>query len=209
LAGGNRATPESGAIAQRIFAETTGLSRNLKIHTALVIHLDRGSKIELGERNLLRGLRVEYPERFTGDRVIAHFFNMLVAENQRRRRFLVCLRPIARFDIGLQPVDLSVQRLYIALQSAVVLGVGSRIRSTGIRILIFVVRFISERIIVPAVIAVGIISRVRVIRVIAPSSVGASLIVVAVSSPNTNAGAAPKTTAAKRAGGMHAGRVYA
>src|ERR1039458_3963387 len=125
---------------------------------------------------------------------------MLVAENQRRRGFQVCLRPIARFDIGLQPVDLSVQRLYIALQSAVVLGVGSRIRSTGIRILIFVVRVISERIIVPAVIAVGIISRVRVIRVIAPSSLGASLIVVAVSSPNTNARAARKTSAAKRAG---------
>src|ERR1019366_5618161 len=209
LAGGNRATPESGAIAQRIFAETTGLSRNLKIHTALVIHLDRGSKIELGERNLLRGLRVEYPERFTGDRVIAHFFHMLVAENQRRRGFQVCLRPIARFDIGLQPVELCLQRLEIPRQCPAARVAWSRIRSTGIRILIFVVGMKRNTIIVPAVIAVGIISRVRVIRVIAPSSVGASLIVVAVSSPNTNAGAAPKTTAAKRAGGMHAGRVYA
>ena len=182
-------------------------SRHLKIHAAIVIHLDRCGKIEVGERNFLRGLLIEYPERSTGDCVIPYFFNMLVAENQRRRGFLVCLRSIARFDIGLQTVDLSAQRLYIALQSAI-LGVGAWIRgsligSAGIRILILVFRVIEERIVVPAVIAVRIISRVRIVGVIAPSSVEASMIVEGVSSPNVKTGAVTKTSAVKRARGVY------
>src|SRR5713226_6703606 len=68
------------------YRPTTALSRHLKIHSAIVIHLDRGGKIELGERNLLPGsVVIEHPERSTGDRVVSYFFNMLVAEDQRRR----------------------------------------------------------------------------------------------------------------------------
>jgi len=64
----------------------TALLRHLKIHPAIVVHPRRGSKIQLGERNLLPGLVViEHPERSTSDRIIPHFFNMLVAEDQRRR----------------------------------------------------------------------------------------------------------------------------
>src|SRR5208282_4704918 len=166
-------------------------SRHLKIYSAIVIHLDRGGNIELGKRNLLRGGVVEHPERSTGDRVVMHFFNMLVAENQRRRGLLLWLRPIARFHISLQPVDFSIQLIEVA----------HRAISTGIRILIV---SIVKRIVIPAVITVGIISSVRVVGIIA-ASVEASAIVVGVSNPKTNAGAVAHTSAMKCAGG--AGRM--
>jgi len=111
------------------------LFRHLKIHAALVIDFGGGNKIEVGEWNFLRGLLVEYPEGSTGDRVVPHFFNMLVAENQRRRRFHVRLRTIARFHIGLEAVDLPVQLIEVALQSFV-LAVWSGLILIRIRILI-------------------------------------------------------------------------
>src|ERR1019366_538767 len=122
MAGGNRATPESGSmggidsktgarsglplctsvspvVQVSRLPETTlrkrratlplipiqALFRHLKIHAAIVIHFDCGRKIELSEWNFLRGTLIEHPERSAGDRVIPHFFHMLVAENQRRR----------------------------------------------------------------------------------------------------------------------------
>src|ERR1019366_3156867 len=156
--------------------------------------------IKLGECNFLRGLRIEHPERSTGDRIIPYFFHMLVAENQRRRGFLLWLSRTC-FDVGLQSVDLSAQRLNVAPQSALLRrwsGVrGSLIR--GIRILIFVFRVIERRILV-AVIAVGIIGSVRVKT---PSSVKAAMMLVGVSSSKMNAGAATKTAAVKRARGVY------
>jgi hypothetical protein len=65
---------------------TTALLRNLKIYPAIVVHPGSSIQVQLGERNLLPGLVViEHPERSTSDRIIPHFFNMLVAKNQRRR----------------------------------------------------------------------------------------------------------------------------
>ena len=90
---------------------------------------------------------------------------MLVAENQRRLR--LCLRLIARLHFRLQPVDFPIQRLNIALQTAV-LGIRSWIRRSligGIRVLVVLSRvIIGERIVVPAVKTVGIISGVRVVK---------------------------------------------
>jgi hypothetical protein len=191
------------------YRPTTALSRHLEIHAPIVIHLDCGLKIELGKWNLLPGLVIiEHPERSTSNCVIPHFFNMLIAKNQCCLGLLF-FRSIARFDIGLQPVDLSAQRLHITLQSAVLrVGSGIRgrlIRGTGIRILIFVFRVIEKRIIVRAV---GIISRVPVIGVIAPSpveasiSVEASMIVEGVSSSKMIFGAVTKTSAMKRDRGV-------
>jgi hypothetical protein len=188
---------------------TTTLSRHLEVHPAIVIHLDCGLKIELGKWNLLPGLVIiEHPERSTSNCVIPHFFNMLIAKNQCCLGLLF-FRSIARFDIGLQPVDLSAQRLHIALQSAGLrVGSGIRgclIRGTGIRILIFVFRVIEKRIIVRAV---GIISRVPVIGVIAPSpveasiSAEASMIVEGVSGSKMIFGAVTKTSAMKRDRGV-------
>ena len=61
LAGGIRATPESGAVLcdARAIARVPKpyqLLRHLKIHATIVIHFGSGSKVELRERNLLRGL---------------------------------------------------------------------------------------------------------------------------------------------------------
>ena len=133
---------------------------------------------------------------------------MLIAKNQCRLGLLF-FRSIASFDIRLQSVDLSAQRLHIALQSAVFrVGSGVRrrlIRGTSVRILIFVFRVIEKRIIVPAV---GIISRVPVIRVIASSpveasiSAEASMIVEGVSSSKMIFGAVTKTSALKRDRGV-------
>ena len=39
-------------------------------------------EIEVGERNLLRPLRSEYPQRLADDRVVLHFLFVLVAEDQ-------------------------------------------------------------------------------------------------------------------------------
>ena len=133
---------------------------------------------------------------------------MLIAKNQCRLGLLF-FRSIARFDIGLQPVDLSAQRLHIALQFTV-FRVGSGIgrcliRGASVRILIFVFRVIEKRIIVPAV---GIISRVPVIRVIASSpveasiSAEASMMVEGVSSSKMIFGAVTKTSAMKRDRGV-------
>ena len=182
--------------------------RHLEIHAAIVIHLDRGVKIELDEGNFLRGLRAEHPKRSSRDRVIPHFFNMLVPENQRCLGLRVRLRPIARFHICLQPVDFPAQRLNVALQSAV-LFIGCWIRSAGIYILI-ILPVVGERIVVPPVIAVRIISRiriipVRVIRIIAPSSIETAMIstiVKAVSRPEMNAGDMTKISAVESAGGV-------
>jgi len=162
------------------FRATTALLRHLEIHAAIVIHLDRRGKVELGEWNLLRRLLIEHPERFPGDRVIPHFFYMLVAENQRCRGFLFRLSR-ARFGIRLQTIDLSAQSLYVALQSAV-LTVWSGIRRAriGVRSLIF--SDIFERILVPAVItSVGIITCVQVIE--APPVKTSVMIREAVSDP--------------------------
>jgi hypothetical protein len=191
------------------YRPTTALSRHLEIHASIVVHLDRGLKIELSKWNLLPGLVViEHPERSASNCVIPHFFNMLIAKNQCRLGLLF-FRSIARFDIGLQTVDLSAQRLHIALQFAVLrVGSGIRgclIRGTSVRILIFVFRVIEKRIIVPAV---GIISRVPVIGVIASSPVEASIspeasmIVEGVSSSKMIFGTVTKTSAMKRDRGM-------
>ena len=133
---------------------------------------------------------------------------MLIAKNQCCLGLLF-FRSIARFDIGLQPVDLSAQRLHIALQFTVFRvgsGIGGcLIGGTSVRILIFAFRVIEKRIIVPAV---GIISRVPVIRVIASSpveasiSAEASMIVEGVSSSKMIFGAVTKTSALKRDRGV-------
>src|ERR1700674_3468864 len=66
---------------------TTVLFRHLKIHPAIVVHLSRGSKVQLGKRNLLSGLVViEHPERSTSDRVIANFLLVMIAEHKHGRR---------------------------------------------------------------------------------------------------------------------------
>src|SRR6202158_2414763 len=75
---------------------TTALFRYLKIHPAIVVHLDRGVQIQLGKRNLLPGVVIEHPKRSTSDRIIPHYFNMLVAEDQRRRRHGSCPFVLAR-----------------------------------------------------------------------------------------------------------------
>ena len=185
------------------------LSRHLEIHASIVVHLDRGLKIESGKWDLLPGLVViEHPERSASNCVIPHFFNMLIAKNQCCLGLLF-FRSIARFDIGLQPVDLSAQRLHIALQFTVFRvgsGIGGcLIGGTSVRILNFAFRVIEKRIIVPAV---GIISRVPVIRVIASSpveasiSAEASMIVEGVSSSKMIFGAVTKTSALKRDRGV-------
>src|SRR5713226_511629 len=112
------------------YRPTTALSRHLKIHSAIVIHLDRGGKIELGERNLLPGsVVIEHPERSTGDRVVSYFFNMLVAEDQRRRGdtggpFILARLRAARIQILIplslpvfllaQPLFFDAQRVHLA-----------------------------------------------------------------------------------------------
>src|ERR1700732_2208139 len=109
---------------------TTALFRHLKIHPAIVVHLHRGVQIQLGKRNLLPGLVViEHPKRSASDRIIPHYFNMLVAEDQRRRRDGSCpfvlarLRaPRIRFLIPLslpifllaQPLFFDAQRVHLA-----------------------------------------------------------------------------------------------
>src|SRR5208337_37437 len=103
------------------------------------------------------------------------------------------------FDVGLQPIDLSVQRLHIALQSlvlAVVFAIGSGGILVRIRVLISTV---IERIGIPAVIAViRVIGRVRIV----PASVGTSTVVVGVPDPQTNTGATARVSTVKRAGGV-------
>jgi hypothetical protein len=145
--------------------ELQGWSRHLKIHATIFIRFGGGGYIELIEWNFLRSLFIQYPERSAGDRVIVHFFHMLIAENERRRWLGISrLRMIPRFDISLQPVNFSVQRLEIAPQSAVIGIRGRAIRvSIGIRRLIIglIVTLGVERIVIPAV--VRIVASVRII----------------------------------------------
>src|ERR1700683_1142159 len=91
---------------------------------------------------------------------------------------------IARFDIGLEPIDLSVQRLHIALQSAIrSVGTGISLGAikAGVRILIIacilgaVLRIVVERITPPLAISIGIASRVSIIRIEAAPSVDAAI----------------------------------
>src|SRR5260370_10653672 len=119
------------------YRPTTGLLRASKIHHAIVVHLDRGIQIQLGKRNLLPGLVViEHPKRSTSDGIVPHFFNMLVAEDQLRRRDGSCpfvlarLRaPRIRFLIPLslpifllaQPLFFDAQRVHLAGQRKVAL----------------------------------------------------------------------------------------
>src|SRR5450755_4159198 len=177
---------------------------HLKIDAAIVVHLDGGRNIKLGERNLFCGLLIEHPEHAAGDGVISHFFDMPIAEDQRGFGLLHRLRLIARFDAGLQTVDLSTQPLHVTLQ-VIILGIGWRlIGGIGILIIIIALRVISERIVVPAVKTVGIISRVSVIGIRAAPAIKASIVVVGVAGAISTAAAieAPsaKTTGMETAG---------
>lgn len=62
-------------------------TRQAEIHTALVVRLGRGWKVEIREGNLLRMLRSEVPQRPAYDGVILHFLLMLIVENQHRGRY--------------------------------------------------------------------------------------------------------------------------
>src|SRR6202040_2334456 len=85
LAGGIGATPESGAVSCGAGAlarvpKPLQLLRHLEIHATIVIHFGSGSKVELCERNFLRGLGAKHPQRSAGDGIVPHFFHMLIAE---------------------------------------------------------------------------------------------------------------------------------
>jgi hypothetical protein len=162
---------------------------HLKIHAAIAIHLDRGIKIELGERNLFCGLIVKHPEHSTGDRVIVHFFHVLVAENQRRRRFGI---QFARPHTLLQPIDFTIQLSEVTLRSAVVAVRRWRwtIVRTGVRGIRILIVSIVKRICIPAVI--GVIPRVWRIPASSVETSG-----VLISNPNTNPGTARETSTAK------------
>src|SRR5438270_1842483 len=89
LAGGIRATPESGAVpcgadALARVPEPFQLLRHLKIDAAIVIHFGGGSKVELRERNFLRGLLAKHTQRSVRVGIVPHFFHMPIAEPQRR-----------------------------------------------------------------------------------------------------------------------------
>lgn len=61
----------------------------MEVDTAIIVRLGRGSKVEVGEWNLLRPLAREVPQRLPHDGVVLDFLCALVAENQNgcRRRF--------------------------------------------------------------------------------------------------------------------------
>lgn len=66
--------------------------RHMEINAALFIGISGGWQVEIGERNLLRMLRREIPERLAYDGVVLHFKMVLIAENQHRSWRGPCIR---------------------------------------------------------------------------------------------------------------------
>ena len=64
----------------------------MEINAALLIGTGSGWQVEVGERNLLRMLRREIPERLADDRVVLHFKVVLIVENQHGSRRGPCIR---------------------------------------------------------------------------------------------------------------------
>src|SRR5437879_563631 len=79
-------------------------ARYAEIDSALIVRLGRGWNIQVSQRNLLRMLRSEGPQRLAHNGVILHFLLVLIAEHQHRgwrcfRSFFLARRSRVRTGI--------------------------------------------------------------------------------------------------------------
>ena len=76
-----------------------GSSGHSKFHAAIFVRFRGGGEIEVGQRNFLRALRREDPERLAYYGVILHFFFALISKHEyRRRRGIVSFVVAGRFS---------------------------------------------------------------------------------------------------------------
>jgi len=108
-------------------------TRHAEIYAAVVVGFVGRIEIEVAERNLLRPLRREYPQRLAHDRVVLHFLFVLVAEDQDG--FRTCGRGLGsarrrRARIGILiplPTSLVVRARIIRRASVLLVGIRVRI----------------------------------------------------------------------------------